>query len=123
MEPSPKVGGSRNTKKFGEVRKDMKVWWVVALTTFKDEARRKAYYEYNEKWTPLWQKKHEGVKFKALGGWSASPGEVVFVNEYESMEELAKVWSDEEIQKGLVKLRNHVKDYKTYIMRPTVSVN
>ncbi len=100
----------------------MKAWWVFSIKTFKDEARRKAYYEYLEKWGELWQKKNEGVKYKNHGSWSASPGEVVWVAEYESMEELAKVWGDEEIQKGLVILRNHVKSYKSYIMRPTVIV-
>ena len=98
----------------------MKVLWVMAMETFKDEARRKPYYAYGEKWTELWEKKHEGVKYKSLGGWSASPGKVVYFNEYESMEELAKVWGDEEIQKGLVKWRNLTKDYKIHIMRPTV---
>ena len=100
----------------------MKVWWVITLETFKDEARRKAYYEYVQKWGQIIQKKHEGVKYKRLGGWSATAGKVVWVSEYESMEEFSKVWSDEEYQKGLVELRNHVKGYKTMIMRPTVTV-
>jgi hypothetical protein len=100
----------------------MKVWWVSEIETFKDEAKRKAYYEYLDIWGPLWQKKHEGVKWKNLGGWSDSPGEVMNVAEYESMEELSKVWSDEEFQKALVTLRNHCKSYKIRIMRPTVTV-
>ena len=98
----------------------MKVWWVVQVTTFKDEARRKVYRENNQKWIPIMQKKHEGIKSKNLGGWSATPGTVVWVREYESMEELSKLWSDEEVQKRLLELRNDVKDYKAYIMRPVI---
>lgn len=100
----------------------MKVWGVTEIETYKDEAKRKKYYEYLDTWGPFRQKKHEGVKFKDLGGWSDNPGCVMFVTEYESMEEFSKVWSDEEFQIELVKLRNHCKSFRTRIMRPTVSV-
>lgn len=100
----------------------MKVWWVMEMETFKDEMKRKEYYEFLDTWGPMWQKKHEGVKFNYLGDWSDNPGCVMYVNEYESMEEFSKVWSDEELQKELVKLRNHCKTIKIRIMRPTVSV-
>ncbi|NYT16333.1 MAG: hypothetical protein GKC02_10320 [Methanomassiliicoccales archaeon] len=100
----------------------LKVLWALEIETFKDETKRKEYYEYNDIWGPLWQKKHEGVKFNNLGGWSDNPGHVTYYVEYENMEELAKVWSDEELQKGLVKLRNHCEKLNIRIMRPTVTV-
>jgi hypothetical protein len=77
-----------------------------------------------DEFRPIWQKKLEekDVKYTPLGGWSDKPGWVMNVNEYESMEELSKMWSDEEIQKGLLKLRNQCKSFKLRIMRPTVSV-
>jgi hypothetical protein len=100
----------------------MKVLLMIERETFKDEDRRKKYYEHMDKFTPIWEKKHEGVKFKSLGGWSDQPGCVVTMAEYESMEEFSKVWSDEEFQKELLKHRNLVETMKIRIMRPTVSV-
>jgi hypothetical protein len=100
----------------------MKVWFVMESETFKDDAKRKKYYEYLDTWRPIWEKKHEGVKHNDLGGWSDRPGNVMYVVEYESMEEFSKVWSDEEFQKGLLILRNNLKSFNMRIMRPTVVV-
>jgi hypothetical protein len=102
----------------------MKVWWVMEMETYKDEDKRKKYYEYMDEFRPIWQKKFEekDVKCTRLGGWSDNPGWVMNVTEFESMEELSKMWSDEELQKSLLKLRNHCKSLKLRIMRPTVRV-
>ena len=100
----------------------MKVWFVTERETFKDEAKRKKYYEIMDTLSPSWEKMHEGVKATMLGGWSDSPGYVMGVSEYENMEEFSKVWSDEEFQKNLLILRNHCKKFKVRIMRPTISV-
>ena len=100
----------------------MKVWFVIERETFKDEMKRKEYYEFLDTFMPMWEKKHEGVKCKSLGGWSDNPGCVMNIVEYDSMEEFSKVWSDEEFQKELVNLRNHCESYKQRIMRPTVMV-
>ena len=100
----------------------MKVWFVTERETFKDEAKRKKYYESMDTLGPIWEKTHEGVKYTSLGGWSDNPGYVMSVDEYENMEEFSKVWSDEEFQKGLVILRNLCKSFKMRIMRPTITV-
>ena len=101
----------------------MKVWFVMEFETFKDDAKRKEYYDYlKSSWRPTKEKTYEGVTFKNLGGWSDYPGWVMYVEEFESMEEFSKVWSNEEYQKEILKLRNHVKSFKMRIMRPTVSV-
>ena len=97
----------------------MKVMLVMEVETYKDEAKRKKYYEFDNS---VWKKKHEGIKYKELGGWGVQPGKLVYLYEYESMEEFSKIWSDMEIQARLVKLRNLCKDFKIKIWRPTVSV-
>jgi DNA-binding PadR family transcriptional regulator len=100
----------------------MKVWSVIEIETVKDEDKRKKYYEYLDIHRSLMNKKLEGVKYKFLGGWSDNPGWVMSVTEFESMEEFAKVWGDEEVQKSLLRLRNHCKSVRVRIMRPTVIV-
>ena len=97
----------------------MKIMLVMEVETYKDEAKRKKYYEFDNS---IWKKKHEGIKYKELGGWGVQPGKLVYLYEYESMEEFSKIWSDMEIQTLLVKYRNLCKDYKIQIWRPTVSV-
>jgi hypothetical protein len=97
----------------------MKVMLVMKTETYKDEAKRKKYYEIDN---TVWKEKHEGIKYKELGGWGTQPGKVTFLFEYESMEEFTKIWSDMEIQAFLVKYRNLVKDFEVEIWRPTVSV-
>jgi uncharacterized protein (DUF1330 family) len=118
---SSEVGSITSTKKCEESN-GMKVWFVTETETFKDEDKRKKYYEYLEIHGPLVKKKLEGVKGKYLGSWSDNPGRMMNVLEFESMEELSKVWSDEEYQKSLLRLRNHLKSQKIRIMRPTVIV-
>jgi len=95
----------------------------MEFETFKDDTKRKEYYDYLESsWRPTSQKIYEGVKWKNLGGWSDNPGWVLWIAEFESMEEFSKVWSNEEYQKEILKLRNHLKSFKMKIMRPTISV-
>ena len=98
----------------------MKLWFVMEIETYKDDARRKKFYEYYQKIMPIWQNKLEGVKSKFLGGWADTPGCPMLVYEFESMEEFSKVWSDEEWQKELVILRNHLKSFRMRIMRPDI---
>ena len=100
----------------------MKVMWVMEIETFKEDTRRKKFYESYQKLRLIWKKKHEGIKYKDLGGWGVQPGKFVYLYEYESMEEFSKIWSDMEIQALFVKYRNLCKDFKINIWRPTVSV-
>ena len=97
----------------------MKVMLVIKMETYKDEAKRKKWYEFDN---TVWKEKHEGIKYKELGGWGTQPGEVTNLFEYESMEEFSKIWSDMEIQAAFVKYRNLVKDLKIEIWRPSVSL-
>jgi hypothetical protein len=73
---------------------EMKVMLVMKWETYKDEAKRKKYYEFDNS---IWEQKHEGIKYKELGGWGVQPGKIVYLYEYESMEEFSKIWSDMEI--------------------------
>ena len=97
----------------------MKVMLVMKMETYKDEAKRKKWYEFDNS---IWEKKHEGIKYKELGGWSTQPGKVTNLFEYESMEEFTKIWSDMEIHAFIVKYRNLVKDLKIEIWRPSVQL-
>ena len=97
----------------------MKVMLAMKVETFKDEAKRKKYYEFDN---AIWKKKHEGIKYKELGGWGVQPGRLIYLYEYESMEEFSKIWSDMEIQALFVNYRNLTKEFKVSIWRPTVSV-
>jgi hypothetical protein len=119
MPPSSEVGSVTSTMRSGV---EMKVWFVMEVETYKDDAKRKKYYEYLNTFRSLYEKKHEGVEYEFLGGWSDNPGCVMYVYEYESVEEFSKVWSDEEYQQELVKLRNHCDALKIRVMRPTVRV-
>lgn len=101
----------------------MKVWLITEHTTFKEDDKRKKFYDYLESsWRPNWEKVFEGVKHTHLGGWSDKPGWVMSVTEFESMEEFSKVWSNMDFQQGLLKLRNKVKSFNVRILRPTISV-
>ena len=100
----------------------MKVLLMVEAVTYRDEAKRKKFYEDLVDFMPFWEKKHEGVKYKYLGGWAEQPGHVIHLYEYESMEEFSKVWSDMDVQKQLVKARNLVEDFRIRIMRPDFDV-
>ena len=96
----------------------MKVMLVVKLETYKDEAKRKKYYELDNS---IWAKKHEGIKYTFLDGWGVQPGKVVYLHLYESMEEFSKIWSDIEIQTLLLNMRNLVKNCEVEIWRQTVA--
>ena len=100
---------------------EVKVLFIREWENYNDEAKLKKYYEYLETTQPFFQKKHEGVKFKNLGGWAEQPGHVVALTEYESMEEFSKIWSDEEVQRELIKLARHVKNFRVHILRPTIT--
>ena len=100
----------------------MKVLFAVEAVTPRDGAKRKKFYEGMAGFEPLWGEKHEGVKFKYLGSWAEQPGHTLHLYEYESMEEFSKIWSDMEVQKQLVKMRNLVEDFRTRIMRPDLDV-
>ena len=97
----------------------MKILVITEWETFKDEAKVKKYYEYME--TEPFRAHREAleseVKHKA---WSAAPGHLVMIEEYESMEEFSKLWSDEEYHKKMIKLRRLVKNLSIRILRPAI---
>jgi hypothetical protein len=101
----------------------MKVWWIMESEIYKDEDKLEKYSEYLATWSSLFRKKHEGVKYVHRGSWTDNPGHSMGVAEYESVEEFSKVWCDDELQAGLVKLRKHLKSLRLRVMRPCVNVS
>ena len=100
----------------------MKVLFMVEAVIHKDDEKRKKFYENVPEYMSTWAKKHEDVKYKYLGSWAEQPGHTFHLYEYESMEEFSKIWSDVEVQRQLVSLRNLVKDFRIRIMRPDLDM-
>jgi quinol monooxygenase YgiN len=92
---------------------------IIEWQTFKDEAKVKKYYEYLK--TEPFRAHREALESEVKSrGWSAAPGHLVLIEEYESMEEFSKIWSDEEYQKKLIKLNRLVKNLSIRILRPAI---
>ena len=97
----------------------MKVLVIQEWDNVKDEAGLKKYYEYVETYQPYLQKSGEGIAKRS--GWSDGTGHVVSITEFESAEAFAKLWSDEEYQRRLIRFCRLVNSPSLRILRPSIS--
>ena len=111
----------RPIRRYSKTRRDVElnILVITEWETFKDEAKVKKYYEYLE--TEPFRVHMEALESEVKDkGWSAAPGHIVRIQEYESMEEFSKLWSDEEYHKKLIKLNRLVKNLSIRILRPAI---
>ena len=77
----------------------LKVVLLVEWDNPKDETRNKKRLKHgSEVGTPYYEKKREeGIKWE-MSGWSDNTGHMIGWHEFETVEDFAKIWNDEEFQ-------------------------
>ena len=99
----------------------MKTLVIWEWDNFKDEETLKKYYEFLGAHPGRARREALEVKRTYSGYWSDGVGHRVNIEEYESMEEFSKLWSDEELQRILVKFGRLVKNLSIRILRPAIN--
>ena len=94
----------------------MKTLVIMEWDNFKDEDRLKKYFDYIGTYPFRARREALEVKMVYSGGWSDGTGHMVLIEEYESMEEFSKLWSDEEHQRKMIKLGRLVKNLDIRIL-------
>ena len=94
----------------------MKTLVIMEWDNFKDEDKLKKYFDYIG--TYPFRARREALEVKRVysGGWSDGTGHMVLIEEYESMEEFSRLWSDEEHQRKLIRLGRLVKNLSIRIL-------
>ncbi len=98
----------------------MRVLVVLERDNAKDEERLKKYREYNQTYGPYRRGVQKGICKEST--WTDGTGHVVDIQEFESMEDLAKVWGDDEYHSRFVRFCRLVDNASRRILRPAIPV-
>jgi len=103
------------------VRCDLKLLEIWEWGNFKDETRLKARYRYNETYMPYMKKAAQEYNIK-MSGWTDGSGHMVYLVEYESAEDHARAWSDDEFYGKYVRFCRLIRNHSRRIFRPPLRV-
>lgn len=101
----------------------MKVVLLFEWDNPKDEARNKKRLKHGEEvGTPYFEKKrNEGIKYE-MSLWSDNTGHMVGWMEFETEEDFAKIWGDDEFQHFMARRAYFVDNASHRLLRPTISL-
>jgi len=101
----------------------LKVVLLLEQDDPKDEARNKKRLKYSREveWPYHEKKREEGVKWE-ITGWSDNTGHIVGWWEFETMEDFAKIWTDEEFQQIMARHAYLADNISFRLLRPTITL-
>jgi hypothetical protein len=99
----------------------LKVVLLIEWDNPRDEERLEKRYEFTREVTdPYWQRKvGEGI-VEGVSDWADNTGHRVKWVEFESMNNLARVWDDKEYHEGAVGFSRLVDNLSFRLLRPTI---